>query len=74
MNIKANYADIAMTDIVSETGPTGSMPTIITMVLTVAAIGYLANIIEMSSSTTVPLWLRTIGASCPPLGAILGFV
>ncbi|OBS09443.1 hypothetical protein [Acidihalobacter prosperus] len=52
----------------------GAGRTIMIMALTVGAIGYLSNIIEMGAHTHMPMWLRAMGAYLPPLGALLGLM
>lgn len=52
----------------------GSMPTITIIVAAVAAVGYVANIVEMSSTSGISDALRGFGVIFPPLGVILGFM
>lgn len=53
----------------------GSYPMILTVIIVVAAIGYLNNIITMDSSWGgVSHMIRALGAVCPPLGAVLGYM
>lgn len=53
---------------------TGARTAVLTMIFTVALIGYVSNIIEMGAHTHISGWLRAMGAYFPPLGALLGLM
>lgn len=76
MDAEATPIKTTYTETTSYDGPTsGNAPMMWTLFITVAAIGYFTNIISLDSSYGgVSHMMRALGAVCPPLGAVLGYM
>ena len=75
MNVETTYTNNIHTETTTAEAETyGTSGMILTLIIVVAAIGYLTNLIKLDDQIGISHWVRAIGACCPPFGAVLGFM